>query len=76
MSRDIPNSVEITMYLHCGLCVSEIPEDQSPAEWADLAVGWTKLGLQVWCNRHDCNVLHVDFESMKHPANTTRRMDG
>ncbi len=72
------NGLEIQMYLHCRRCVQELAErcertgePQSPRDYARLAVGWTPDGLQVWCNRHECNVLHVDFEGRKHPANLT-----
>lgn len=40
-------------------------------DYARLNVGFTPVGLQVWCVRHDCNVLHVDFEGYKHPGNQT-----
>ncbi|MEY9493800.1 hypothetical protein [Bradyrhizobium elkanii] len=67
------NVNEIGTFLHCGLCLHELPAGTSPRDYAALEVGWTPQGLQVWCQRHDCNVLHVDFEGQKHPANTTRR---
>ena len=73
MNREIPNTNEIVSYIHCGLCARELPEGIAPREWKDLEVGWTKLGLQVWCVRHDVNVIHIDFEGMKHPANITRK---
>jgi hypothetical protein len=41
------NTNEITSYAHCGRCLAERPDDQSPAEYARLAVGWTPIGLQV-----------------------------
>lgn len=63
---------EIKLFLHCARCLAERPENRSPRDWAQLEVGWTELGLQVWCKRHELNVLHVDFEGMKHPANTER----
>ena len=63
----------ITMFMHCGMCVEEKPGSESPENWARLSVGWTKRGIQVWCVRHNCNVLHVDFEGAQHPVNTRRR---
>lgn len=69
--REITNNLDIAMYMHCGKCMAQKPVDKSPAEFADLAVGWTPIGLQVWCNRHEINVLHIDFEGQKLPANTT-----
>ena len=73
------NRNEIVAYLHCGLCLGEIKalvektgESQSPAEYADTEVGWTELGLQLWCRRHNVNICHIDFEGVQHRANTTR----
>lgn len=65
------NKNEIGGYMHCGLCVQEKPENQSPMSWQKIQVGWTKQGLQVWCVRHDCNIVHIDFEGQQHPANMT-----
>lgn len=64
------NKIEITAYMHCKKCMDAIPEKTSPRSWAQLEVGWTPAGLQVWCRRHECNVLHVDFEGQEHPART------
>ena len=41
----------------------------SPKYEQQLEVGSTPIGIQVWCLRHDVNVIHVDFEGHKHPAN-------
>lgn len=73
--RDIQSTNEIKIFFHCQLCVKEKPHDVSPKEYARLEAGFTKLGFQVWCIRHNCNVLHVDFEGQQHPANTSRRKD-
>lgn len=73
------NELAIGMYMHCGLCIAEVTQmaadagSASPRDHARLSIGWTKQGLQVWCVRHDCNVLHVDFEGCTHPADTTRK---
>jgi hypothetical protein len=72
--KTISNDNEITGYVHCGLCLKELPDDQSPAEWCRLNVGWTKQGLQVWCVRHNVNVCHIDFQGQQHPANTSRKL--
>ncbi len=73
VERDIPNTKEIKLFFHCELCLAEKPADLSPTEWKDLEVGWTELGLQVWCRRHNANVIHIDFEGLQHSANTTRQ---
>ena len=66
----IPITNEIVQFMHCSLCIAEKPDDVSPAVWARLEIGWTPWGLQVWCRRHVCNVIHIDFEKQQHPANT------
>jgi len=70
----VSNEKKIVMYQHCGLCLKEIPQDKSPQDFSALEIGWTKIGLQVWCKRHNCNVVHIDFQGRKHPANTTRKL--
>ena len=56
---------EIGNFFHCELCINE-QLDQ------DIEAGWTEIGLQVWCRNHECNILHVDFEGQKLPANGNR----
>lgn len=65
---DIPRTNNIASYFHCARCLQERPPHISPREWAQLEVGFTPLGIQVWCRRHEMNVLHVDFEGQRHPA--------
>lgn len=70
------NEMSIISFYHCALCMKEKPEGISPRDWALLEVGSTDLGLQVWCKRHDCNVIHISFEGQKHLANTSRKKNG
>lgn len=62
----------IDMYFHCPLCIADLREGraqgESPESYARLSVGFTRAGLQAWCIRHDCNVVHIDFEGYQHPA--------
>jgi hypothetical protein len=71
------NENEIGAFLHCALCIEEFKagkaRGESPRSYARLEAGWTRRGLQVWCVRHEANVLHVDFEGQQHRANTTRK---
>lgn len=71
--REISNENEIKQFLHCSLCLQELPKGESPRSFAQLEVGFTKQGLQVWCKRHEANVAHIDFEGCTHPANTSRK---
>jgi hypothetical protein len=82
--REIPMENSIGAYMHCGQCLQEYQEKAarndpdvdgvSPADYQKVECGWTKIGFQVWCKRHDCNICHVDFEGQKHgvvgPAGT------
>jgi hypothetical protein len=67
--RPIPPELSIQLYFHCRKCLEEKPEGMSPQEWSSLEIGYTALGIQVWCKRHNINVVHVDFEGVQHPGN-------
>ena len=67
----IPNTNEITQFLHCSKCIDELPGDESPRSYARYEIGFTEIGLQMWCQRHECNIVHIDFEGHQHPANTS-----
>ncbi len=71
MSQVIPASNKIVQFFHCGNCVSKRPAGQSMQDWVRLEAGWTMLGLQVRCVRCDLNIIHIDFEGVRHSANTT-----
>lgn len=77
---EISTDNQIVMYLHCAQCVVDYDKESHyrpvrPAHEARLNVGWTPRGMQVWCARHNCNVLNVDYEGMKHPAVTARQKE-
>jgi hypothetical protein len=60
--------------LRCARCVRDfemngMPEEEMKTALGNLQVAFTKIGIQVWCLRHNCNVIHIDFEGHKHPAN-------
>ena len=56
---ELHGGCEIGMFFHCTLCIEE---DVWPQE---LEVGWTEAGVQVWCKRHQRNVIHIDFLGQK-----------
>lgn len=66
----ILNDDQITTPLHCGLCLREKPNGVSPMEWARFSVGFTERGLQVWCTRHNANVMHLEL-----PGHTPYRVN-
>lgn len=69
MADKLPSN-EIQMFFHCRMCIEDIPGGTSPRDWVQLEAGWIEKGLQVWCKRHECNVIHIDFEGQKHLADT------
>ncbi len=56
LKKIIPNGIK--MYLHCRLCMKEGIK-------ANLAVGWTLKGMQIWCENHSINVAAFDFQGNK-----------
>jgi hypothetical protein len=68
----IPITHEIVVFFHCSLCIETLPAGKSLRDWSRLEVGFTPLGLQVWCKRHEINVMHIDFQGHKHPVAVTR----
>jgi len=58
---------DIISYIHCRDCMTDWAElkdagtGMSPAEFQDNEVGFTPTGVQVWCRRHDKNVISFDF---------------
>lgn len=73
VEQGISADLSIVSYLHCAECLNIRPDGVSAREWARLEVGFTVLGLQVWCKRHEINVVHIDFQGQRHPANTDAR---
>lgn len=67
-----PEDNNIQLYFHCNMCLEEKPDDKSPQEWGRLEAGWTRQGIQIWCKRHDANIMHMNFEGTQHPATTSR----
>jgi hypothetical protein len=73
---DIPTHDGIMGFVHCKTCLDERASSPSlsakftPGEYARLNVGFTKEGLQIWCVRHEKNVMHIHFQGHEHPWNT------
>jgi hypothetical protein len=72
--RDITNELEIQMFFHCAKCLDELPIGQSPRDFVRIEAGFTPLGIQIWCVRHEINICHVDFQGQQHPANLTAKL--
>lgn len=69
----IPAKDSIDLFFHCAECLKTLPPGMSPSEWSSIEAGWTRAGFQVRCKRHDLNIIHVDFEGQRHPANLAGR---
>lgn len=65
----IPATLSIKTFFHCRKCIAELPPGRSPQNYRRYDIGFTDIGVQVWCTRHNCNVVHIHFEGQKHPAN-------
>jgi len=80
------NENNIETFLHCKLCYEELnnaktKEDysligaavdgESHESYSRFEVGWTKQGFQVWCTRHNTNVIHIDFDGQQLEVDTT-----
>jgi len=56
---------KIFSFYHCKKCLEERPNEFSPREYASLEFGATKKGFQLWCVRHNENVLALDLLGQK-----------
>ena len=75
-AMDKPEQMDPVM--HCQRCLNEwrngvdendeLIEPQSPKDYARLQIGIHPEGLQVWCNRHECNVAVISFGLADGPA--------
>jgi hypothetical protein len=50
---------QIVRFLHCGKCLEELRPGMSPKRRQRLEVGLTSQGIQVWCARHDVEIVHI-----------------
>lgn len=67
----LPNTFGIKHVLECKRCVETCPHGTLLQDYLRVTVGLTAFGMQVWCVRHQCNVIHVDFRGARLPVNST-----
>ena len=70
-------SLNIDRYVACTKCAEELADIEpkiSLQNYATIDVGFTNWGLQVWCRRHQVNIVHLDFGGQQLPADF-RRLD-
>ncbi len=55
--------------LICNRCYREyhagLTDSKSLQQYTILDVGLTDMGIQVWCRRHNVNVVHINFGGKK-----------
>ena len=56
----------------CSKCETEFllgsTDSRSLQDYSRLDIGFTSIGVQVWCRRHNANVVHIDFAGQKPTA--------
>ena len=64
---------QINQHVICAKCEEDFQagstDSSSLQDYTKLDVGFTDIGIQVWCRRHDANVVHVNFNGQKLEAN-------
>lgn len=51
----------IKQFFHCRKCLEECPDGMSPRTYIHAEAGFTERGIQMWCVRHEVNIIHLDF---------------
>ena len=50
----------------CETCLQEYKNILNPSfalrDFIEIDVGFTEIGIQIWCRRHDKNICHIDFD--------------
>ena len=68
-------SLNIDSYVVCTKCAKEVADIEpkiSLQDYAAIDVGFTNWGLQIWCRRHQVNIVHIDFGGAQLPADFRR----
>lgn len=68
---NIPNTFEIKQVFECKRCAETCPVGILLNDYQRITVGLTPYGFQVWCTRHQLNVVHFDFRGQKIPVNAS-----
>jgi len=54
--------LQVKLFFNCQKCFDQLPVGQSMHEYSRTQAGFTDEGIQVWCNRHNCEVVHLKYE--------------
>jgi hypothetical protein len=59
----------ITDPVVCAKCADEFASGGTDAaslrDYVTVDVGFSDQGVQVWCRRHELNVVHIDFDDAR-----------
>lgn len=70
-NRNLPNTFEVKHVIECKRCTESCPIGTLLQDYLRVSVGFTPYGLQVWCVRHQANVVHIDFRGQRLAVNAT-----
>ena len=60
---------QINEVIVCVKCSDEFMAGSTDAkslqEYSRIDAGFTDQGIQLWCNRHQINICHINFEGKK-----------
>lgn len=68
----------IRWYLRCPACEKDLFNNkrykinESSREYGRMECGFTRNGFQVWCLRHDINMINIDFDGDDLTVDITR----
>ncbi len=40
-------------------------DSKSLQDYSKIDVGFTERGLQIWCQRHEINICHINFNNLE-----------
>ena len=58
----------------CSLIGADAANGESQMSYSRFEVGWTNQGFQVWCTRHNINVIHIDFDDITNVKKLAEQM--
>jgi len=61
---------EADEFYRCPMCMKELPIGVSPRDYSHIEAGFSPRGFQVWCLRHERNIIHITFNEQYVNADT------
>ena len=73
---EMKGSKQTKRYIHCAKCMDERPDNVSPKEYGNYEIGFTEMGIEVWCKRHDELVTYINLYDIWNVINTFKEIQG